>query len=207
VLPTYADFLDEPPAFDSRQGVIFFGGFLAGPGGPNEDAAVRLVEEVMPVLWEALPELELEIVGADPTPAVRKLHRPLVEVVGFVPDPVERLSRARVHVHPLKFGAGIKLKLIDTMAAGLPFVTTPVGAEGLGLGELENVLVAESSSELARLALDLYRDPVLWSHVRGEILEVVENRFGRERFRRTLIEALGQVGVAPPRGCAFTVTS
>jgi len=207
VLPTYADVLDEPPAFDSRQGVIFFGGFLAGPGGPNEDAAVRLVEEVMPVLWEALPELELEIVGADPTPAVRKLHRPLVEVVGFVPDPVERLSRARVHVHPLKFGAGIKLKLIDTMAAGLPFVTTPVGAEGLGLGELENVLVAESSSELARLALDLYRDPVLWSHVRGEILEVVENRFGRERFRRTLIEALGQVGVAPPRGCAFTVTS
>ena len=207
VLPTYADVLDEPPGFDSRQGVIFFGGFLAGPGGPNEDAAVRLVEEVMPTLWEALPELELEIVGADPTPAVRELHRPLVEVVGFDPDPMERLSRARVHVHPLQFGAGIKLKLIDTMAAGLPFVTTPVGAEGLGLGELEDLLVAESPGEVARLALDLYHDPVLWSHVRREILELVENRFGRDRFRQTLIEAFAQVGVAPPRGRAVTFTS
>ena len=76
---------------------------------------------------------------------MRELQGPHVEVVGFVPDPAERLSAARVHVHPLRYGAGIKLKLIDTMAAGLPFVTTPIGAEGLGLGELEKVVVAETT--------------------------------------------------------------
>ena len=204
VLSTYVNVLDPPPGFGQRQGVAFFGGFLAGSGGPNEDAAVHLVENVMPHLWEEIPELGLEIIGANPTPVVRELQRPLVDVVGFVPDPIERLSRPRVHVHPLRFGAGIKLKLIDTMAAGLPFVTTPTGAEGLGLGDLEGVLVAEDPAELARLALDLYRDPELWTRVQSGLLERVEERFGRARFRRTLIEAFGQVGVAPPPGHVLT---
>jgi O-antigen biosynthesis protein len=198
VLPTYADALAHPPGFDERQGVVFFGGFLAGPGGPNEDAAVRLVEEVMPLLWEGVPDLELKIIGANPTLAVRALHRPRVDVVGFVPDPAEYLSRARVHVHPLRSGAGIKLKLIDTMAAGLPFVTTPTGTEGLGLGDLEDVLVADDPRELARLALDLYRDSDLWARAQTELLELVEDRFGRDRFRSTLVEAFAHVGVAPP---------
>jgi GT2 family glycosyltransferase len=204
VLSTYVNVLEPAPSFEERDGVVFFGGFLAGSGGPNEDAAVHLVEEVMPILWDAMPEFRLEIIGANPTPVIRELQGPLVDVVGFVPDPAEHLSRARVHVHPLRFGAGIKLKLIDTMAAGLPFVTTPTGAEGLGLGDLEDVLVAESPDELARLALDLYRDPELWNRVQGELLGRVEERFGRARFRRTLIEAFGQVGVAPPPGRVLT---
>jgi O-antigen biosynthesis protein len=198
------DVLEQPPTFEERNGVVFFGGFLAGSGGPNEDAAVRLVEEVMPTLWEALPELELEIIGANPTPVVRELQRPRVNVVGFVPSPVDRLSKARVHVHPLRFGAGIKLKLIDTMAAGLPFVTTPTGAEGLGLGDLEDVLVHDDPTELARRALDLYGDPQLWNRVQAELLERVEERFGRERFRSILVEAFGNVGVAPPPGRVLT---
>ena len=200
VLSSYVDVLDEAPGYASREGVVFFGGFMAGAGGPNEDAAVRLVEEVMPVLWDAAPDLGLEIVGAEPTAVVRGLERPGVHVLGFVPDPVEHLSRARVHVHPLRLGAGIKLKLIDTMAAGLPFVTTPLGAEGLGLGHLEDAVVAETSEELARLALDLYRDQALWERVQRELLDVAERRFGREGFRRTLVEAFAQVGVAPPPG-------
>jgi O-antigen biosynthesis protein len=200
VLPTYADVPAPPRRFDEREGIVFFGGFLAGPGGPNEDGAARLVDELMPILWEALPELELEIVGANPTPRVRELQGPRVEVVGFVPDPYERLSRARVHVHPLRFGAGIKLKLIDTMAAGLPFVTTPTGAEGLGLDGLEDILVADNSHELARLALDLYRNRDLWQGVQRDLLDIVRQRFGRESFRSTLVEAFAHAGVAPPPG-------
>jgi O-antigen biosynthesis protein len=198
VLPTYSDVLEQPPGFDERSGVVFFGGFLAGPGGPNEDAAVRLVDDVMPLVWEEVADLELEILGANPTAAVRELQAPLVDVVGFVPDPVERLSHARVHVHPLRYGAGIKLKLIDTMAAGLPFVTTPTGAEGLGLGELEDVLVTEEPADLARLALDLYRDAELWQRVHEGLLARVRERFGRERFRQTLLDAFVELGVAPP---------
>jgi O-antigen biosynthesis protein len=118
--------------------------------------------------------------------------------VGFVPDPLERLARARVHVHPLRLGAGIKLKLIDTMAAGLPFVTTPIGAEGLGLGDLEDVLVSENDEQLARLALELYSDRDLWERVQADLLGIVRQRFARESFRATLVEAFTHLGVAPP---------
>jgi hypothetical protein len=200
VLPTYVDPLEHPPGYEDRAGVAFFGGFLAGPGGPNEDAAAHLVRDVMPLLWERLPALEVEILGANPTPVVRELQGPRVNVVGFVPDPIDRLSRLRVHVHPLRIGAGIKLKLIDTMAAGLPFVTTPTGAEGLGLADLEDVLVAESPSDLTRLALELYENAGLWADVQGRLLDLVSRRFGRESFRRTLIEAFANIGVAPPAG-------
>jgi O-antigen biosynthesis protein len=182
---------------------VFFGGFMAGPGGPNEDAAVRLVENVMPRVWETASDLEIEIIGANPTPRVRELQSRLVQVVGFVPDPLERLSRGRVHVHPLRFGAGIKLKLIDTMAAGLPFVTTPIGAEGLGLGDLERILVAEREDEIARLALELYRSRDLWEEAQGSLLELARDRFGRNRFRGTLVEAFVNLGVAPPHLGAF----
>jgi hypothetical protein len=94
----------------------------------NEDAAVRLVDDVMPMLWEALPDLRVEVVGANPTARVRELHGPRVDVVGFVPDPYERLSRARVHVHPLRLGAGIKLKDILAMTAGGGSCTEKSGA-------------------------------------------------------------------------------
>jgi glycosyltransferase involved in cell wall biosynthesis len=117
-----------------------------------------------------------------------------------VPDPLERLARARVHLHPLRFGAGIKLKLIDTMAAGTPFVTTPTGAEGLGLGELETVLVAEADADLTQLALRLFRDRALWERVQTDLLRIARERFGRQEFRRTLVSAFMDVGVAPPRG-------
>ena len=197
VLPTYVSLPTRTRSFDERTGVVFFGGFLAGPGGPNEDAVVRLVEDVMPLLWEDMPELKLDVIGANPTLRVRDLQQTCVEVVGFVPDPAERLSAARVHVHPLRYGAGIKLKLIDTMAAGLPFVTTPTGAEGLGLGELEGVLVADDARELARLALELYGDGDLWRHVQRGLLRLAR-RFSRDRFRKTLVEAFAHVGVAPP---------
>ena len=199
VLPSYVSVVKRPHRFDERSGVVFFGGFLAGPGGPNEDAAVRLVRDVMPAMWEDSPDLDVEIVGANPTLAVRELQGPRVDVVGYVPDPLERLSHARVHVHPLRFGAGIKLKLIDTMAAGLPFVTSPTGAEGLGLGDLEPLIVSDDDQELARLALELYRDSDRWEHVQSGLLTLVADRFGRERFRETLVDAFTHVGVAPPR--------
>jgi GT2 family glycosyltransferase len=200
VLPTYVDALDHPPGFDEREGLVFFGGFFAGAGGPNEDAVVRLVDDLMPSIWSEEPDLQLSIVGANPTLPVRELQGPRVEVVGFVPDPLEQLARARVHLHPLRFGAGIKLKLIDTMAAGTPFVTTPTGAEGLGLGELETVLVAEDDADLTRLALRLYRDRALWEGVQADLLQIARERFGRKEFRRTLVRTFMDVGVAPPRG-------
>jgi GT2 family glycosyltransferase len=198
LLPSYVDALEDPPGFDSRSDLVFFGGFLAGSGSPNEDALLYLVREIMPLVWGAEPDVTLHVIGADPTDTVLELHGGGVDVVGYVPDPIEWLVRARVHVHPMRFGAGIKLKLIETMAAGLPFVTTRVGAEGLGLEALGALLVNDEPEEIARRTLLLYRDEELWGRTQHELLEIVKKRFGRPTFRKTVAEAMIYAGLVPP---------
>ncbi len=205
VLPNWVETVTQPTGFAERQDLLFFGGFLAGAGSPNEDALLQLVHEVMPILWEREPELRLHVVGADPTPAVEALHGDRVNVVGFVDDPAEWLARTRVHVSPMRFGAGIKLKLLDTIAAGPPFVTTAVGAEGLPLGGLRSTLVAEQPAELAALTHALYTDEQLWLQAQRGVLEIARDSFDRGTFRRTLAEAMSYLGVLPPES-AFAGT-
>lgn len=200
VLPAIVESPDAGPGFEEREGLIFFGGFLAGPGSPNEDSVLHLVHDVLPRFWEEHPDVVLDIVGADVTPAVQALEGPRVNVVGYVDDPTEWLQRARLHVSPMRFGAGVKLKLLDSIGAGLPFVTTPVGAEGLPIGELRSSLVGEDPGELASLTARLYYDRSTWERSQARLLEVAALRFDRGSFQRTLIEALSYVGVAPPPG-------
>ena len=200
VLPNWIDPVRSPVGFLERSDLLFFGGFLAGAGSPNEDALLYLVSEVMPLLWKRDPELRLHVVGADPTPAVEALQSDRVNVVGYVEDPSEWLSRTRVHVSPMRFGSGIKLKLLDTMAAGQPFVTSAVGAEGLPLGEMRPTIVAEEPAEVADLVHALYTNEVLWGRTQRGLLGIARNSFDRGTFRRTLVEAMSQLGVLPPEG-------
>ena len=186
------------PEFAERQGMVFLGSFIAGEGSPNEDAALHLVADVMPRLWERLPSLPLRIVGARPTPRVRALHGGPVRVVGYVADVWAALAGARVMMAPMRVGAGVKLKLVDSMAAGLPFVTTPCGSEGLGLGPLERMLVGEEAGDLAERAWRLHEDRESWEAARANLLSLHERRFSPPAFRESLIRALAGMGVAPP---------
>jgi hypothetical protein len=190
--------LEESPGFDPREGVVFLGSFIAGEGSPNEDAALHLVSDVMPRLWSDRPGLPVNIVGARPTPRVKALHGGAVEVAGYVADPRAALARARVMIAPLRLGAGIKLKLIESMAAGLPFVTTPSGAEGLGLDALEEALVGRDAEEVAVRARRLYEDRARWESVRAELARAYARRFAPAVFRDTLVDALSWAGLAPP---------
>jgi glycosyltransferase involved in cell wall biosynthesis len=198
VLPGYVEAADRPPGFDERRDLVFFGGFLAGAGSPNEDALLYLVKEVLPAFWELEPDAVLHVVGADVTPAVRGLEGPRVNVVGFVEDPREWLDRARVHLNPMRFGAGVKQKFLDTMAAGLPLVTTTVGAEGLVLGRLTPLVVADEPADLARLAHSVYADRAAWETVQAGVLDLARSRFDRATFQQTLLEAMSHLGLPPP---------
>ena len=199
LLPSYVEVDEKPEPFDERRDLIFYGAFLGGAGSPNEDAVTYLVSDVLPLIREELPDTILHVVGADPTPAVLALHGPGVNVVGRVDDPTFWLRRARVHVNPLRFGAGIKLRMLDTIAAGLPFATTMIGAQGLGLGgDLRSEIVANRAEDLAHLACTLYRDRKAWEHAQRGLLEIARARFDRETFRQVLVEAMTTLGFAPP---------
>ncbi len=197
VLPFCMDIAESPPAFTERRDLVYFGGFMAGPGSPNEDAVLYLAHDVLPLIRHRVPDVVLHVVGADPTPAVLALESPHVHVVGYVEDPRAWLDRVRIHVVPMRFGAGVKQKLVDTMAAGLPFVTTPVGAEGLRLGGLARLLVADDPAQLAELAVALYLDAERWTSAHQRLLRLAR-RHGRQQFRRTLGKAMVRAGLPPP---------
>jgi glycosyltransferase involved in cell wall biosynthesis len=125
---------------------------------PNRDAVQLLIEEIMPRVWERDPAIMCEIIGAD-WPAIfpdALDHR--IWLAGSVPDLTTVFDRVRLTVAPLRFGAGIKGKVLESFAAGVPCVMSPVAAEGLALtADLER-LVGKSSQQLADLICDLHAD-------------------------------------------------
>jgi GT2 family glycosyltransferase/glycosyltransferase involved in cell wall biosynthesis len=198
VLPGIVDAVPEPAGFDERKGLLFFGGFLAGAASPNVDSLGYLIREVLPLFWETHPDVGLTVVGADMSDSVRALEGPRVRIVGYVEDPAGWLSRARLHVNPMRFGAGLKQKFLDSLGAGLPFVTTSVGAEGFPLGDVGSLLVADEPAALTRLISTLYSDRSEWERAQSHLLELARTRFDRASFQRTLLDAMSHVGVAPP---------
>ena len=131
---------------DAPRGLLFVGGF---EHPPNTDAAVTLVRDVMPLVWRELGPVPVTIVGADPPAEVQALAGPEVDVAGWVEDLPPLYDSARVMVAPLRYGAGMKGKVTQSLAAGLPVVTTPVGAEGLGAVDGRDMLIAEDPAGLA----------------------------------------------------------
>lgn len=122
----------------------------------NIDAAKRLVEEVWPLVRARIAGARLTLAGADPIPKVRALAaHPGVEVTGMVPDLSPLWRRASVMIAPLRFATGVQTKVLEAMAAGVPVVTTPVVADGIGARHEQELLVAASPEELAARAVEV----------------------------------------------------
>src|SRR6185437_9590273 len=123
--------LERDLGFSGRNGFCSIGNFRHPP---NFDALVWLKSELWPAIRRELPGAVMSCYGAYPTPQAKVLESPAdgFWIRGPVDDAVAMLSRHRVALAPLRFGAGIKGKILDSWQAGLPVVTTPIGAEGMG---------------------------------------------------------------------------
>src|SRR5262249_26897265 len=127
---------------EGRQDVVFIGGFRHQP---NIDAVQFLVTEIWPRVRGALPSVRLIVIGGDAPESTRRLDDPANGVIirGWVKDLTETLRTCRLTVAPLRFGAGVKGKIVTSLAHGVPCVATPVAAEGMGLEAGRHVAVAE----------------------------------------------------------------
>jgi glycosyltransferase involved in cell wall biosynthesis len=137
------------------------------------------VGDVLPRLRAQVPDLELTIVGSDPTPEVLALQGNGVTVTGFVDDLSAWFSRARVFVAPLRYGAGIKGKLLISMAHGVPAVASPVAAEGIPAVENRDIFVARSTPEWCERTLELLRDDHTWTAMSRAGRSLIEQHYSR----------------------------
>jgi glycosyltransferase involved in cell wall biosynthesis len=156
---------------------------------PNEDAALRLVDEVLPRVRRAVPEAEVVIVGREPSARLReRAALPGVHVTGFVPDVRPFLAAATVFAAPLRFASGVQNKVLEALAMGVPVVTTPEVADGLRVDAAcqAPVLVADDPRELAERIVKLLGQPALRERLGREGRRFVEEHFDWERSARRL---------------------
>ena len=168
---------------DGRPGVLFVGSF---EHPPNRDAAYWLAGEVWPLVRAHVPGAVLDLVGHDPTGELRVLDGHGVKFRGWVPDLGALYDTARLSVAPLRFGAGVKGKVGESLAAGVPVVGTTLAFEGMRLRDGEEVLVGDKPEELAAGIVSLLTDDALWLRLSRAGQAAVAAQFGPDRARATL---------------------
>jgi glycosyltransferase involved in cell wall biosynthesis len=185
------------PAYDpaTRQGMLFVGGFNHPP---NADGIRWFIDEVLPLVRARCPHLVLQLVGSSMPEEIRALRTEGVEILGFLSD--EKLDalyqNVKLAIVPLRYGAGVKGKVIEALQQGLPLVTTSVGAEGLpepasvmqladdAAAFAERIIAIEGADPAALALLDGYPAYLQENFSRQRAEDIVRRHFGdpvRER--------------------------
>jgi glycosyltransferase involved in cell wall biosynthesis len=187
----YLPFLLEPiniteiqklPSFEERKNFIFIGNFLHEP---NWNAVQYLKETIWPLIKKKLPEAVLYIYGAYPSQKVLQLHnvKEGFLIMGRANDAQEVVCNARVVLAPLRFGAGIKGKLLEAIQCGTPSVTTTIGSESMH-GDLPwNGFITDDEVDLAGMAVQLYQDKTIWLKAQQNGITIINQRYLRELFK------------------------
>ncbi|WP_168196263.1 glycosyltransferase family 4 protein [Echinicola soli] len=178
----------EVPAFNSRKGLLFIGSY---DHPPNIDAVVWLIEEIMPLVWQK-EKIPVTLLGSKPTEKVKSLASGLVKVPGFIQDVSPYFLNHKLFVAPLRYGAGMKGKIGQSLSYQLPIITSQVGAEGIGLQDGENVLIAETKEQFAEKILKTYNDESLWNHLTTNSSRVL-GPYRPEIIRRELKALLSNI--------------
>jgi len=171
---------ESTPAFEERQNFFAIGNLLHAP---NVDSVLQL-KKLWPEIRQQLPDAELHIYGAYAPQQVLQLNN-IKEgflIKGWADDLEMAMKTYRVQLAPLRFGAGLKGKLLDAMRFGLPTVTTEIGAEGM-CGELPfGGMISTSKEKFIDASIQLYSRQYLWSKAQHNGFSIIENRFQKKIF-------------------------
>jgi hypothetical protein len=167
----HIDKSDNFNSFENRKDLLFVGSFRHDP---NSDAVKYLKENIMPLVWKVIPDLKVNIIGSYITEEIEALASDKFKLLGFVDDLNAVINTTKLFVAPLRFGAGIKGKIGQSLEHSLPLVTTNVGAEGFDFGEQTNVMIANNAEAIAQKVIDLYTNKILWDEASNSCKTILE---------------------------------
>jgi hypothetical protein len=186
----YLPFLIEPiseknkkqlPTFEERQHFVTIGNFLHAP---NYDSVLYLKQTIWPLIKKELPKAELHVYGAYESQKVSQLHNKKEGffIKGFTEDVTKVMQNAKICLASLRFGAGLKGKLVDAMQNGTPCAMSTIAAEGM-FGELQpNGFIENKSEDFAKKAVELYNDATLWKAQQRNGFRILNQRFNKIDF-------------------------
>jgi O-antigen biosynthesis protein len=185
-LPIFAQKLEHIPTFNERKDFVFIGNFLHEP---NWDCVQYLSKEIWKSIRAELPETKMLVYGSYPSQKVLQLHKPNDNfyIMGRSANAFEVVKNAKVVLAPIRFGAGIKGKLIEAMQCGTPSITSSVGAEAMA-GNLDwNGFVKDDLTEFVQSAVSLYQNEVLWNKSQKNGFEILAKRYKKSLFETDFI--------------------
>ena len=191
----YLPFMEDVPnqknilKFEERENMVTIGSFLHDP---NIDGVRYLKENVWPLVRKKLPDVEMHVYGSYPNSKIEQLTN-LTEgfiIKGWADDASNVMSKARVCLSPLRFGAGLKGKFIDAMRTGTPSVTTQIGSEGMPQGENWPGFISDSPNEMANKAVLLYNEKDIWREKQSIGIRVLSSEFSKEEYQQKFKEKL-----------------
>lgn len=199
VVPTIHQVAAEVPSFQDRKpsSLLFVGGF---EHSPNVDAVLFFCGEILPLIRQVLPDTTVTIVGDAAPNAIRDLASEVINIAGWVPDVKPYLDTHSVSIAPLRFGSGIKGKVSEAMANGLPVVVTKVAAEGMDLQDGVTALIADSAEDFAEAVTRLLTDQVLHERLSMNGRRMVATRWSEAVAAQPLLELMRALpGLSPKR--------
>ena len=180
------------PAFTDRSDLLFIGAF---PFHPNPDAMEYYYNEIRPLLAGNLPGVKTTVVGSSPPQWLLDRNGPDFQVTGFVPDLRPYLEKCRLTIAPLRFGAGVKGKVILSMSYGVPVVASSIAAEGILAVEGQDIMVADNPHNFSEKIATLYQDETLWQTISENGRDIVREHFSKENARNALHRIYHGLGV------------
>ncbi len=187
--------------FDERQNIAFIAGYLHEP---NVDAITYFVREIWPQIAERLPHAQLLLVGSNMPEAVRGLASDRIRALGYMENLTQFLENCRVTVAPLRFGAGIKGKLITSLAHGVPVVASSLAVEGMGCEHGVHLLVADSIAEWTEAVARAYSNEDLWEYLSDNGLRLMRETYSFEAGLPRLQTMLRRLGCPLPSSIEMT---
>ena len=191
-LPIFADKLDDILSFDERNNFVFIGNFLHEP---NWDCVNYLSEIIWPMLHLKLPESKMLVYGAYPSQKVLQLHKPKHNfyIMGRAENALDIVKNAKLVLAPIRFGAGIKGKLIEAMQCGTPSITSSIGSESM-YGNLNwNGFVRDNPKDFTDAAVLLYENENLWKNCQENGFEIIEKRYKISLFDNDFIREVNSL--------------
>ena len=181
--------LQELPSFEERRNFVFIGNFLHEP---NWNTVQYLKETIWTEIKKQFPDAVLEVYGAYPSQKVLQLHQPKngFFIMGRVEDANEIVKNARIVLAPIRFGAGLKGKLLEAMQCGTPSATTTIGSEAMHGNLPWNGFITDDIQEFVKKAIELYKDENLWKQAQKNGIAIVNECFQKSNYSEKLIEVI-----------------
>lgn len=175
--------------FSERKGLLFIGGYAHKP---NVDAAKWLINEIMPLVWAKDSSIPVTLLGSNPPAEVLALNANKVAVPGYIEEVGPYFNDSRIFIAPLRYGAGMKGKIGQSLSYALPIITTDIGAEGIGLTPNKDFILANSVEEFADKISLLYNDEKLWTDIADRSKKIIAH-YSPKQISKTIQSFLSEL--------------